>query len=609
VRSFPPRAAGAPPSGGDEYQLPAARATAWQPGLTYNGGFPHAEWPERPVLSHASGDQTARIQAEINAAKTANPDGVIVRLAAGTWNLNGGDVVLPSRVVLRGAGPSGGLQTTILTCTNGATDNSYFPGARTYQPMVTIGGTASQGTSTNLTSNAVKGAFSVNVASVAGLSVGQFVLIDQLSGAGWQTDPQGMGQVWANPDFSVVWQRHDPSLPTDDPYPDAWSWFCRFDRPQTEIKQISAINGNTVTFNSPFHLGYTTALTAQLTPYSGMAVYSGVEDLACSRGDNGNIRIEGGAYCWVRNVDASKWLNENVAFNNTFRCEITGSYLHDACWPVPGGGGYILSFGFGSSEFLVENSISIWTCKNMVARCAGAGGVIAYNYCDVAFDMGAESWMEVHLNASHMVGPHHVLFEGNYAPNADSDKTHGNSTSMTFLRNHLSGRRIPFSSYTSGVQNDATMSYGPARAAGMAAFSRGFNWVGNVMGLPGQMSGWTYEDTTNGIMTSGVRAIYSFGWDDWYSSYPTILPDVGLLATTLRDGNYDYLTDSVRWHGVGGSGVQLTPPAASVIPASLYAPSKPAFFGANTWPWVDPQGATKTFTLPAKARYESGSYF
>jgi len=82
-----------------------------------------------------------------------------------------------------------------------------------------------------------------------------------------------------------------------------------------------------------------------------------------------------------------------------------------------------------------------------------------------------------------------------------------------------------------------------------------------------------------------------------------------LLATTLRDGNYDYLTDSVRWHGVGGSGVQLTPPAASVIPASLYAPSKPAFFGANTWPWVDPQGATKTFTLPAKARYESGSYF
>ena len=43
-----------------------------------------------------------------------------------------------------------------------------------------------------------------------------------------------------------------------------------------------------------------------------------------------------------------------------------------------------------------------------------------------------------------------------------------------------------------------------------------------------------------------------------------------------------------------------------VLPDSLYLSSKPAFFGANPWPWVDPVGTTKLFTLPAKARWDSG---
>ena len=50
------------------------------------------------------------------------------------------------------------------------------------------------GASTNLTSDAVKGAYSVNVASTAGFSAGQFVLLDELSNASWQTDPGGRGQ-------------------------------------------------------------------------------------------------------------------------------------------------------------------------------------------------------------------------------------------------------------------------------------------------------------------------------------------------------------------------------------------------------------------------------
>ena len=45
------------------------------------------------------------------------------------------------------------------------------------------------------------------------------------------------------------------------------------------------------------------------------------------------------------------------------------------------------------------------------------------------------------------------------------------------------------------------------------------------------------------------------------------------------------------------------------IPPSLYLTSKPAFFGSYPWPWVDPVGAVKLQTLPAKVRYDRGTPF
>jgi hypothetical protein len=69
-----------------------------------------------------------------------------------------------------------------------------------------------------------------------------------------------------------------------------------------------------------------------------------------------------------------------------------------------------------------------------------------------------------------------------------------------------------------------------------------------------------------------------------------------VLSTILREGNFDYVTNSVRWDT-----------SAQTIPNSLYLTAKPAFFGSNPWPWVDPTGATKLHTLPAKARYDSGN--
>src|SRR5262249_8370444 len=72
--------------------------------------------------------------------------------------------------------------------------------------------------------------------------------------------------------------------------------------------------------------------------------------------------------------------------------------------------------------------------------------------------------------------------------------------------------------------------------------------------------------------------------------------DPNVAQTTIRDGNYDYLNNAQKW---------ITTPGGYSIPNSLYLSSKPAFFGSNSWPWVDPISGT-TSTLPAKACFEQG---
>jgi hypothetical protein len=234
--------------------------------------------------------------------------------------------------------------------------------------------------------------------------------------------------------------------------------------------------------------------------------------------------------------------------------------------------------------------------KLMVARSAGAGSVVGYNYMDMSYINANGAWIEVGLNASHMVGSHHVLFEGNYGQNADSDDTHGNSIYHTFFRNHLRGIRAPFDNQAGGKIDDAVQSRNrPKRCAGLMAYSYWMSFVGNVLGASGQMDGWEYETT----YASRKPGIWMLGWDT-VKPNPT---DARVSVTSLRHGNFDYVTNTVKWDRAITS---------RQLPNSLYLTQKPAFFEAGSghiWPWVDPVGTTKLHVLPAKARYDAGTPF
>ena len=97
------------------------------------------------------------------------------------------------------------------------------------------------------------------------------------------------------------------------------------------------------------------------------------------------------------------------------------------------------------------------------------------------------------------------------------------------------------------------------------AYSYWMSFVGNVLGAAGTDE---WMGRTKPRFADGKPGIWMLGWDA-VRPYPT---DAQVSATTLRHGNFDYLTNTVKWD-----------PAIAdrALPNSLYLTRKPAFFDAG----------------------------
>ena len=620
--------------------LPADRAFPWNPGLMSVGGIPNRT-TVCATVSPSGGDDSAAIQAKLDSC----PSGRVVQLSAGTFLINSSYLLVHSSITLRGAGPGA----TILSKTNGATartgtvvagtiatggplnNHIYVPNNQSpadSQPIVIVGNArwpgADSTTSQNLTADGAAGSSSVTIANASGFTAGQWVLLDEISKWAYQAVPLGYvpGSVEVEAGDHVVFQMHNPAQSVDDP-PAAYGWFSRGypsnssastdtdGRMTNEIKEIASVSGNTITFTTPLSIGYRVSHLAQLTRFTANSnggngaapvTLAGVESLTMQGGSDGSLRFEVATYSWAKNIEVTQWLGEGIAIDHGYKVEIRHSYIHTGSEPTPGGGGYAISLSAGTSEVLIEDNISRDTNKVMVARSSGTGSVVAYNYMDDGWISYSPTWQEIGLNASHMAGPHHVLFEGNYGFNMDSDYTHGSSQYMTYFRNYVTGQRA---SWTGPDAN--------SRTAGVSSWAKEFTFIGNVMGRPGQMSGWIYADPmmacdVNGNNCAGAKPgswgqtatgnIWQVGYDA--TNQWTQEAELGALSSVIRDGNYDYLTNSVHWHNT---------PGGFTVPNSLYLSGKPAFFGNDTWPWVNSTTSPQLYTLPAKARYDAGTPF
>lgn len=555
---------GEAPDPGDLYELPEDRTTLWRPGVTYNGGIPARSTVCATINASTYGNGASNATSGIQSALNSCPSGQTVVLSAGTFRISSTPLFIPSNVTLRGAGPD---QTT-LTKPTGTNEAAVVLGRRWIDP---------EG-STNLSADAVKGAYAVTVSSTSGLSVGELVLIDAT------TDPEI--SRWA-----------------DDCDSGCQTWFSRANRPLTQMMEIASIVGTTITFTTPFHASYTTTRTAQLTRFPQTAIeWAGIEDVKVVNGEGGdgggNVYFEFCKYCWARNIESEGSIGGSVRFYRTLRSEVRDSYVHSTRDPNPGGAGYGIDISTAASDNLVENNISWNFNKTLIMRASGGGNVVAYNYFDDGRGEGYPTIPEVGLNAAHMTTPHHELLEGNLSWHMGSDSRWGNSVYITFFRNHVTGLRRN----AVGGLSDTTN----RRAASVTAEHWWYSFVGNVLGYSGQTatgySGFEYQDSYP--YGDSLIPMWRFGEPDSVGTPHITTYDSSVEPTTLRDGNFDYVTNEVRWHGIGGS-ASTTPPANSTIPDSLYLTEKPAFFEDLPWPWVTPEGGTKVHTLPAKVRFEA----
>jgi hypothetical protein len=545
-----------PGGSSDMFGLPPDRLTTWAPGIP--GGVPARTTVcatlAAETYDNGADDATAGIQAALDTC----PVGQVVQLTAGDFKVT--DVILITKgIVLRGMGPT----QTKLKMPVGTNSNLITVGTRWFKFTEP----------TNLTSDAQRGARTVTVSSVPpGLGVGEIVLVDQT------TDPAVTRWAAKSPPGDV-----------------SRTWFTRPDRPLGQVMEIESLRGSEVTFTTAFHIDFRTAFAAQLTRFAhnegGPAVpsvkYAGVEDLYLSGGSRGqgNISLQNAAYSWIKNIESDRQDGASVSIDGSFRSIVRDSYIHSTQTPYPGGGGYGVSFSWYSADNLVENNI-VWNMnKVMVMRASGGGNVIGYNYMEDGWIANAPGIVETGLNAAHLTTPHYELFEGNQSFNFDGDDTWGNSVYITVFRNHLTctRRSIPPVGPITDIGN--------RRCAALEQGHWWYSFVGNVLGYSGMTPSpakWTYDSEWP---WKADPTIWRLGYDheNWNAK-----PDPKVRATVIREGNFDFATRQVHWTGTAQ---QLSP--------SLYLRGKPAFFGDDPWPWVDPTGPTKVFTLPARARFDA----
>jgi hypothetical protein len=180
------------------YQLPADRATVWNPGVTVDGETGHALGSDRlpvrtkvykTISASTYGKGAKDATAGINAALAACPAGQVVDLSSGTFLVNSGIVsIAKSDIVLRGAGAG----VTKLVRTNGAKMGSYQPGAAMPNVIIT---------------DVAKGATQVTVGNASGFATGQKVLVDEQTMGVWSALPARNGTP------TIAWSGSSTNLP------------------------------------------------------------------------------------------------------------------------------------------------------------------------------------------------------------------------------------------------------------------------------------------------------------------------------------------------------------------------------------------------------------
>ena len=507
------------------------------------GGIPERTSVCAIIDSTVYGNGTTDATDTIQNALDSCPDEQVVFVPEGTY-LVSGTVHLYDFDTLRGAGPG----KTILKHTGGYSRSIVDMRGLIYWQLASLH-------KTHNVLTADKDSLVITLSETSGITPGDILLINQLND-NILVDPEGV---------------------------EGKCTYCGYENGDRTLGQIAGVNavfGNLVTLNLPLHWTYDTDLDpwAYQVDADAMIHNAGLEGLSLTQ-DNPEvefmIEMDGAQYSWVKNVEIQNIQRRAMWIINSLQNEIRECYVHTGIDGYGRDRGYGILLDVHSSNNLVENNILSTIDGGGVMTAGGASGnVIAYNYIhNILFD--DPWWLIASPSINHAPHPKMNLWEVDIGIKAEGDIIHGSSSHNTIFRSRMAG----WQSDTITTRNNAIE---------FAAKNTYMNVVGSVLGMPGKsnryevLPGQPYDDWSEKVIwTLGVGS----GVDD---------PNV--VATLLRHGNYDYVTNSVVWD----PGI-----ANHELPDSLYLGGRPDWWCQETpWPPIGPDVAGYYHDIPAKRRFE-----
>ena len=538
--------------------IPSDRQITWQGNVGVEGGIPNrtmeVNCTSAPYNAHADGVNTAdNIQACLDGIDT----GQVAFLPAGTYTLTS-TISIPSNKTLRGAGPGA---TILLFTADLSNDIKISQG--NYTDITSVAGIS-------IVSGCTKGSNQLVLSDASGFAAGNFVYVSELN------DPT-IPVVISNTNGTCNWCGVYGSNGT---------------RARLQLTKVTAVSGTTITINPLLYFTFSNANTPLAHKAPKYVQYAGIENLTIKNSGTTltatrkPVLFQGAANSWVKNVTLDNSGKRGVdLWFDVFRNEIRDCFFTNVI-DQSNSDNYALQVEAGSCN-LVENNIFDNTA-NGILLVSASGNVFGYNYMyGVHRTAGMTTWFwpDTWTHGGHSS---YNLWEGNDETALEWDFYWGSNSHDMAFRNRFHGKDTTISYDVPNLQTSGAILTFPD--------NNYMSEIGNVLGTSGFEN--KYEDTAYGVVRRPI-------WVTVNSAFG-VTSNKG-FATTLRHMNYDYFTNSTKQCGDAGEPGCQGSDAGTTLPASLYLPGKPSWFGSVAYPPIGPDVTGLANKIPAQVRFEAMS--
>ncbi|MES2692300.1 MAG: glycosyl hydrolase family 28-related protein [Verrucomicrobiota bacterium] len=581
--------------------IPAVRLIDWTPGVATGvpGGIPDdrtrvVDVTRAPYNADKTGNTDA--SSAISAAISAATAGDVIYLPAGTYLCRNPIVVgYKNGISIRGSGDS-----TVLKSTVGGSSFIQIGGGSDYNWSWPNSGNT-------ITGGLHKGSRQITIGDTSEFRVGQIVNI-------------ALDNNPATPVVSVF----------------------GYQGLQRQMTRVTGKSGNKLEIFPGLYGDYS-ATRAVIHVAQFQANFVGLEHMLIDMSGSTapfSVWLQQAYGCWVKNVHVKKSANYHIFLNDSLNCEVRQCHLDELNHVGTNGAGILCNTISGC---LIEDNIIYKAFPLIEVNHGSSGNVFAYNFCE-------DSSPGVAIDSNH--GPHNAynLYEGNIAPNLQSDGYFGSTSQDTLFRNWfhgiLNGRMgwtLSLNRFTRDYSiignifqkagyslNGDGVSMGNPNMGNSSFVGNGPPWTDSLRIGIGMLSqsgstvtvsspiftaahvGWFIMTPTNSVLAAITAykdpQTVTVNNSKELSGIPYILTpgpggyqalDDGVASSAIRKGNYYYYGNKIpASESLGGE----------PLPASLFRTSKPAYFEGLAWPPFDPSNPNpRNESIPAGYRYATGA--